>query len=52
MAGRSGGMAVYAAISSILLVVLFVLTVVFYFQAQAADREVATLETGMSEIAA
>ncbi|MGD1914690.1 MAG: hypothetical protein ACFCBV_00680 [Phycisphaerales bacterium] len=49
MAGRSGGMAVYAAISSILLVVLFVLTVVFYFQAQAADREVATLETGMSE---
>lgn len=42
-------MAIFAAISSILVVVLFVLTVVFYFQAQAADREVATLENGMAE---
>lgn len=33
MAGRGGGMAIFAAISSILVVVLFVLTVVFYFQA-------------------
>lgn len=40
-------MAIFAAISSILVVVLFVLTVVFYFQAQAAQREVTTLETGM-----
>ncbi|MEQ8845190.1 MAG: hypothetical protein RIB58_10075 [Phycisphaerales bacterium] len=42
-------MAIFAAISSILVVVLFVLTVVFYFQAQAADREVTALETGMAE---
>ncbi len=42
-------MAIFAAISSILVVVLFVLTVVFYFQAEAAKREVTTLQTGMDE---
>lgn len=41
-------MAIFAAISSILVVVLFVLTVVFYFQAQAARREVTTLNDGMA----
>ncbi|GIW74104.1 MAG: hypothetical protein KatS3mg103_0626 [Phycisphaerales bacterium] len=49
MAGRSGGMVVFAAISSILVVVLFVLTVVFYFQAQAAQREVAGMEQANAE---
>ncbi|MCW5756122.1 MAG: hypothetical protein KIT54_02695 [Phycisphaeraceae bacterium] len=49
MAGRGGGMAIFAAISSILVVVLFVLTVVFYFQAQAAQREVTTLNDGMAQ---
>lgn len=42
-------MAIFAAISSILVVVLFVLTVVFYFQAQAAQREVASLNDGIAQ---
>ena len=42
-------MAIFAAISSILVVVLFVLTVVFYFQAQAAQREVAGMEQANAE---
>jgi hypothetical protein len=49
MAGRGGGMAIFAAISSILVVVLFVLTVVFYFQAQAAQRDVANMEAANAE---
>lgn len=42
-------MAIFAAISSILVVVLFVLTVVFYFQAQAAQREVQGMEQANAE---
>lgn len=42
-------MAIFAAISSIFVVVLFVLTVVFYFQAQAAQRDVANMEAANAE---
>ena len=49
MAGRGGGMGIFAAISSILVVFLFVFTVVFYFQAQAAQREVQGMEQANSE---
>ncbi len=49
MAGRGGGMAIFAAISSILVVVLFVLTVVFYFQAEAAKRDVNNMEAATAE---
>ncbi|UYV11205.1 MAG: hypothetical protein NCW75_07795 [Phycisphaera sp.] len=49
MAGRGGGMAIFAAVSSILVVVLFVLTVVFYFQAEAAKRDVNNMEQATAE---
>jgi hypothetical protein len=42
-------MAIFAAISSILVVVLFVLTVVFYFQAEAAKRDVNNMEAANAE---
>lgn len=42
-------MAVFAAITSILVVVLFVLTVVFYFQAEAAKRDVNDMERATAE---
>lgn len=42
-------MAIFAAISSILVVVLFVLTVVFYFQAEAAKRDVNNMEATTAE---
>jgi len=42
-------MPIFAAITSILVVVLFVLTVVFYFQAQAARRDLNDLNTNMAE---